>query len=95
MNANDTTPVPGTEPKPFPYTMGSFWQPKIEGYRQLSEEEALVINEIKKIGNQIGIMCDSLRDAPGVDQRWLAMGISSLQTGMMQLVRSIAKPTGF
>jgi len=95
MNANDTTPVPGTEAKEGPYTMGAFWQPKIEGYRQLTEHEALTINEIKSLGRQIGIMCDSLREAPGIDQRWLAIGITTLQTGFMQLVRSIAKPTGF
>jgi len=88
------TPPPDVE-KQGPYTMGAFWQPRIEGYRQLSEHEALLINEIKTLGSQIGIMCDSLRGAPGIDQRWLAIGITTLQTGMMQLVRSIAKPTGF
>jgi len=77
------------------FSMGAFWQPKIDGYRQLTEQEALLINEIKKIGVQLGIMCDSLRGAPDVDQRWLHAGVTTLQTGMMQIVRSIAKPTGF
>lgn len=72
-----------------------FLQPKISGYRQLSEEDAARINEIKTFGETIGVFIDTMRTNPDFDQRWVSIGQTDLQKGIMALVRAVAKPTGF
>lgn len=72
-----------------------FLQPKISGYRQLTPNEVECINDIKRIGEQTGLLCDSLKDSPLADQRLLAIARTDLQKAFMVLVRSVAKPTGF
>ena len=78
--------------------MEHFKQPKITGYRQLSEQDALLINEIKDLANKTGVMIESLeaagKEGP-YDQRWVAIAKTQLQQGYMALVRAVAKPTGF
>jgi hypothetical protein len=75
--------------------METFTQPKIKGYRQLSEQEALTINEIKDLAEKVGLMVESLNIAPGVDKRWVAIARTQLQQGFMALTRAIAQPTTF
>lgn len=67
----------------------------ITGYRQLDATEVDLINELKRIGMKIGDMVDLLRQTPDCDQRWVAIGATDLQTGLMALVRAIAKPATF
>lgn len=69
-------------------------QPKITGYRQLNEDEARAMNEIKALANSCGELCEKLKIA-GADGRWLAIGVTQLQQGFMAITRSIAKPTSF
>jgi len=73
----------------------SFVQPKITGYRQLTEAEAALMNEIKAHGVQLGELVAKLRGAPGLDQRWISIGATDLQTGLMALTRGVAQPTTF
>lgn len=76
---------------------------KITGYRDLSEEEIALMNEAKELSEKVGEFVDKLSasdviltpDADGIDQRWLAIGRTDLQTGFMALIRSIARPTTF
>ena len=68
---------------------------KILGYRELSQEETELINEIKTQGDNLGLALDAMAAMPDVDKRWLAIGRTHLQEGLMALVRSIAKPTSF
>ena len=75
--------------------MDHFKQPKITGYRQLSDEEAVLMNEIKQKGVELGELADKLKGYNGLDQRWVSIGTTDLQTGLMALVRSVAKPTSF
>lgn len=75
--------------------METFIQPKITGYRQLSEAEAALMNEIKQHGVQLGQLVQKLREAPGLDQRWVSIGATDLQTGLMALTRGVAQPTTF
>jgi len=78
--------------------METFVQPKITGYRQLSEAEATLMNEGKALAEQCGAYVAKLRAInvhDGVDQRWVSIGATDLQTGFMALMRSIAKPTTF
>jgi len=74
--------------------METFIQPKITGYRQLNEDEAIAMNEIKALANQVGELTEKLK-AAGADGRWLAIGVTQLQQGFMAVTRSIAKPTSF
>jgi len=75
--------------------METFTQPKITGYRQLNEEEAKLMNEIKDMGVYIGELVEKLNAREGLDKRWIAIGKTDLQTGLMALTRSVAQPTSF
>ncbi len=87
--------------------METFTQPKITGYRQLSEEEAELMNEGKALAEQCGAYIAKLRkhhDSQGgiaggsalhLDQRWISIGATDLQRGFMAVMRGIAQPTTF
>lgn len=75
--------------------METFTQPKITGYRQLNEQEAELMNEIKQKGVELGELVEKLKANGDLDQRWVAIGTTDLQTGLMALVRSVARPTSF
>ena len=75
--------------------METFAQPKVTGYRQLNEQEAALMNEIKAHGVQLGVLVEKLRAMQGLDQRWVSIGATDLQTGTMALVRAVAQPTTF
>ena len=68
--------------------------PPVKGYRDLTQAEVDRINMIKGIGEQLGELVASLR-VLGADQDWLKAGEFDLKRGIMALVRSVAKPTGF
>lgn len=74
----------------------TFVQPKITGYRQLSEQEVALMNKIKAKGVELGELVDLLRGHGNlVDQRWVSIGATDLQTGLMALTRAVDKPTTF
>ena len=75
--------------------METFVQPKVTGYRQLNETEAALMNEIKAHGAALGELVAKLRATEGLDQRWINIGATDLQTGTMALVRAVAQPTTF
>lgn len=90
--------------------METFTQPKITGYRQLSEEEVALMNEGKALAEQCGAYIAKLRQHPDVtrnqapndgttpqplDQRWISIGATDLQRGFMAVIRGIAQPTTF
>lgn len=75
--------------------MDTFQQPKITGYRQLNEQEAALMNEIKQRGVELGDLVAKLRDIRTLDQRWVSIGATDLQTGLMALTRAVAQPTTF
>ena len=75
--------------------METFQQPKITGYRQLNETEAALINEIKAHGESLGALVAKLRGTEGLDGRWISIGATDLQTGLMALTRAVAQPTTF
>jgi len=68
---------------------------KIKGYRELSQDEVDLMNEIKTKGVELGELVDKLREADSLDQRWVGIGATDLQTGLMALTRSVAKPEFF
>lgn len=85
-------------------------QPKVTGYRQLSQEHAALMNEAKELAEKVGQLVDKLGKLPftpigqdpfvvgtdpSIDHRWVAIGKTDIQKGFMALVRSIAQPTSF
>lgn len=90
--------------------MEKFEQPKIAGYRQLTAEDAALMNEAKAIAEQCGAFIARLRAMPAtgkdgvpivvdgqhtIDQRWVSVGATHLQEGWIAVVRAIAQPTTF
>jgi hypothetical protein len=67
----------------------------IKGYRDLTEGEIQLMNNIKAHGNDLGVLIENLEKEASTDKRWLAIGKTDLQKGIMALVRSIAKPESF
>lgn len=68
---------------------------QIKGYRELSQSEIDLMNEIKAKGVELGELVDKLRAHEETDKRWVSVGATDLQTGLMALTRSVAKPTFF
>jgi hypothetical protein len=68
---------------------------QIKGYRELSQGEIDLMNEIKSKGAELGALVEKLRTNGNLDQRWIAIGATDLQTGLMALTRSVAQPTFF
>lgn len=68
---------------------------QIKGYRELSAEEIALMNEIKTKGAELGELVAKLRATEGLDQRWVSIGATDLQTGLMALTRAVAQPTFF
>lgn len=97
-------------PAHFTQLPAHFTQPKITGYRQLSQVEVDLMNEIKERGVELGDLVFRLRTYTGelyrdeaglihsqlkLDQRWVSIGATDLQTGLMALTRAVAQPTTF
>ena len=68
---------------------------QIKGYRELDEKEIALMNEIKSKGAELGDLIAKLRATEGLDQRWVSIGATDMQTGLMALTRSVAQPTFF
>lgn len=74
---------------------------KITGYRELSQDEIDLMNEIKSKGSELEKLIESLKAANAntgghaIDLRWVSIGQTDLQKGIMALVRSVAKPESF
>ena len=67
---------------------------EIKGYRELNEGEIALMNEIKQQGVALAQLVERLRRiAP--DQRWISIGATHLQEGLMALTRGVACPTFF
>lgn len=68
---------------------------KIKGYRDLSEQEINSMNNIKVLGEELREAVEDLEQMEATDKRWVAIGKTDLQKGIMALVRSVAKPDSF
>lgn len=68
---------------------------QIKGYRELNAAEIAIMNDIKTKGAELGDLVERLRATEGVDQRWVSIGTTDMQTGLMALTRAVAKPTLF
>lgn len=68
---------------------------QIQGYRELTQAEIDQMNRIKMLGGGLGELVEELLATPGVDQRWVRIGQTHLQQGLMALTRAVARPDGF
>ena len=69
---------------------------KIKGYRELDQGEIDLMNDIKQKGIELGALVGRLRNDPtNPDPRWVSIGATDLQTGLMALTRAVAKPDFF
>lgn len=73
----------------------------IKGYRELNQDEIDLMNKVKTKGVELQQLIGELEAVNAhtvghaIDMRWLAIGRTDLQTGLMALTRSIAKPDFF
>ena len=68
---------------------------EIKGYRELNEGEIALMNKVKTKGAELGDLIAELRATSGLDARWISIGATDFQTGLMALTRAIAQPTFF
>jgi len=71
---------------------------QITGYRELDEREIELVNLVKALGGNIEQLVEQLTsdsDGIGIDQRWVSIGRTHLQEGLMALARAVARPTSF
>lgn len=70
---------------------------KIKGYRELSQQEIDLMNEVKEKGAELGEVIARLEalteDKP--DMRWVSIGKTQIQLGLMAVTRGITKPDFF
>lgn len=67
---------------------------EIKGYRELSQEEINLMNLVKGQGEALELLIARI-ETEAVDKRWVSIGKTHLQQGLMALTRAIAKPTFF
>jgi len=53
------------------------------------------MNQIKQKGVELGDLVQTLKGLSDMDQRWVSIGATDLQTGLMALTRAVAKPSAF
>ena len=68
---------------------------KIKGYRDLTQEEIDLMNQIKEKGAELGELVEKLEAMAELDKRWIEIGKTTLQQGLMALTRSVAQPGFF
>lgn len=72
---------------------------RIAGYRELSQAEIDLMNEVKAHAEATKALVEKLearaRTQNDVDGRWVSIGRTDLQKGFMSLTRAIARPDSF
>lgn len=68
---------------------------KISGYRELNQDEIDLMNRIKSFGPDLEKLIEDLKKNREIDGRWVSIGATHLQQGLMALTRSVAKPEFF
>ena len=68
---------------------------KIKGYRDLTQEEINLMNEVKEKGAELGALIEKLDNIPEIDKNWLVTGKLGVQQGLMAITRAITRPDFF
>ena len=71
---------------------------KISGYRDLSQAEIDLMNELKRVEADLGGLLTrvsrNLLDSSDIEaERWVALARTNLETGMMYAIKAVARPT--
>lgn len=61
----------------------------------MSQKEIDAMNKIKAKGAELDALVQEVQAIPEADQRWASIAKTDLQTGLMALTRTVAKPTSF
>jgi hypothetical protein len=64
----------------------------VAGYTTQSEQNVALVNQNKRIEEMVLRQLDLVAQASGVDARWFAVGRRHIETGFMEVNRSIFKP---
>lgn len=64
----------------------------VAGYRPQTEEKVATVNVNKQIEEQVLRRLDLLKDEPGIDHRWLAIGRTAIEQGFMAINRAVFQP---
>jgi hypothetical protein len=65
---------------------------KIAGYRELTQEEIALMNEVKALEARFNHLIDKLRRIDTLDQRQVAIAQTDGESAFMRAVRAIARP---
>jgi hypothetical protein len=65
---------------------------EIKGYRELTDDEKIIINTYKSIEQNVLDKCRFIETVGSPDPRWHSIGLTHIQQGFMALVRAVAKP---
>ena len=68
---------------------------KIKGYRDLTQEEIDLMNEVKIKGAELGTLIEKLDAMDEIDKEWLSAGKLGVQQGLMAITRAITRPDFF
>lgn len=68
---------------------------QIKGYRELTPEDIKLMNEVKEKGAELGELIEKLNMMPETDKRWLEIGKTNIQQGLMAVTRAITTPDFF
>lgn len=64
----------------------------VAGYTSQSDDKVATVNINKQIEEQILRRLDELKERPGIDQRWLAIGRTDLEKAFMAINRAVFQP---
>lgn len=66
---------------------------KIDGYRDLTQDEIDAVNAVKAMESQMGVIWRRVASTiPDLDKRWHSVARTHFEEGFSALVRSIARP---
>ena len=68
-----------------------------KAHHQLTAEQLHYMNKLTEVGNLLGDMLNDLEldTSVNIDPRWMNIGKSQLQQGIMAVKRAVAKPDFF
>lgn len=64
----------------------------VSGYTAQSEANVALVNQNKRLEEQVLRQLDLMADNPEVDQRWLAIARTHIEQGFMACNRAVFKP---
>jgi hypothetical protein len=64
----------------------------VAGYKPQSDEKVTLVNANKQVEESVLRILDYLKDMPGIDGRWLAVGRTHIEQGFMAVNRAVFQP---